>query len=109
GLVICSARTFTRDYDETVQYWGEQGVPVWGTIPERVAIASGPDRSLSPDGIEAYRPLWRRVVRATRGEWRAGAGGARAGARLISKCGRSRRRSAPRSSASTRESRSTPT
>jgi len=67
GLVICSARTFTRDYDETVQYWGEQGVPLWGTIPERVAIASGPDRGLSPDGIEAYRPLWRRVQRATRG------------------------------------------
>jgi chromosome partitioning protein len=67
GLVICSARTFTRDYDETVRYWGEQGVPVWATIPERVAIASGPDRPLSPDGIEAYRPLWRRAVRATRG------------------------------------------
>jgi len=67
GLVICSARTFTRDYDETVHYWGEQGVPVWGTIPERVAIASGPDRGLSPDGMEAYRPLWRRVVRTARG------------------------------------------
>ena len=67
GLVICSARTFTRDYDETVQYWTDQGAPLWGTIPERVAIASGPDRSLSPDGIEAYRPLWRRVVRASRG------------------------------------------
>ena len=67
GLVICSARTFTRDYDETLQYWNEQGAPVWGTIPERVAIASGPDRPLSPDGIEAYRPLWRRAVRATRG------------------------------------------
>jgi chromosome partitioning protein len=67
GLVICSARTFTRDYDETVQYWAEQGVPLWGTIPERVAIASGPDRPLSVDGMEAYRPLWRRVVRATKG------------------------------------------
>jgi chromosome partitioning protein len=67
GLAICSARTFTRDYDETVQYWSEQGVPLWGTIPERVAIASGPDRPLSPDGMEAYRPLWRRTVRATRG------------------------------------------
>jgi chromosome partitioning protein len=66
GLAICSARTFTRDYDETVQYWGEQGVAVWATIPERVAIASGPDRPLSPDGIESYRPLWRRVVRANR-------------------------------------------
>jgi chromosome partitioning protein len=67
GLVICSARTFTRDYDETVQYWGEQGVQLWGTVPERVAIASGPDRGLSADGIEAYRPLWRRVQRAARG------------------------------------------
>ena len=67
GLAICSARTFTRDYDETVQYWSDQGVPLWGTIPERVAIASGPDRPLSPDGTEAYRPLWRRAVRATRG------------------------------------------
>jgi len=67
GLVICSARTFTRDYDETVNYWGEQGVPLWGTIPERVAIASGPDRPLSVDGMETYRPLWRRVQRATRG------------------------------------------
>jgi chromosome partitioning protein len=67
GLVICSARTFTRDYDETVQYWDQHGVPLWGTIPERVAIASGPDRPLSPDGMEAYRPLWRRAVRATRG------------------------------------------
>ena len=67
GLAICSARTFTRDYDETVQYWGEQTVPLWGTIPERVAIASGPDRPLSPDGIESYRSLWRRAHRATRG------------------------------------------
>ena len=67
GLVICSARTFTRDYDETVQYWNEQGVSLWGTIPERVAIASGPDRPLSPDGMEAYRPRWRRTMRATRG------------------------------------------
>jgi chromosome partitioning protein len=63
GLVICSARTFTRDYTETVQYWVDQGVEVWGTIPERVAIASGPDHALSPDGLEAYRPLWRKVTR----------------------------------------------
>lgn len=66
GLVICSARTFTRDYDETVQYWGELNVPIWGTIPERVAIAAGPDRPLSADGLDAYRPLWRRVVREAR-------------------------------------------
>jgi chromosome partitioning protein len=63
GLVICSARTFTRDYTETVQYWIDNGVEVWGTIPERVSIASGPDQALSADGIEAYRPLWRKVTR----------------------------------------------
>ncbi|MBM3659011.1 MAG: ParA family protein [Actinobacteria bacterium] len=63
GLVICSARTFTRDYTETVQYWIDSGVEVWGTIPERVSIASGPDRPLSADGLETYRPLWRKVTR----------------------------------------------
>lgn len=63
GLVICSARTFTRDYTETVQYWVDNGVEVWGTIPERVSIASGPDQTLSADGLEAYRPLWRKVTR----------------------------------------------
>ncbi len=63
GLVICSARTFTRDYTETVQYWVDNGVEVWGTIPERVSIASGPDMMLSSDGLEAYRPLWRKVTR----------------------------------------------
>lgn len=67
GLVICSARTYTRDYQDALVSWAEAGVPVWGTIPERVAIASGPDRPLSPDGMEAYRPLWRRAQRATRG------------------------------------------
>ena len=36
GLVIASARTFTRDYQETVAMWTEAGVPVWGTVPERV-------------------------------------------------------------------------
>ncbi|MFA5885515.1 MAG: AAA family ATPase [Acidimicrobiia bacterium] len=63
GLVICSARTFTRDYTETVQYWIDSGVEVWGTIPERVSIASGPDQTLSADGLEAYRPLWRKITR----------------------------------------------
>jgi chromosome partitioning protein len=64
GLVICSARTFTRDYDETVAYWEEQGVPIWATIPERVSIAGGPDRRLAQDGIDAYGALWRRLQRA---------------------------------------------
>ncbi|HYZ97893.1 MAG TPA: ParA family protein [Acidimicrobiales bacterium] len=64
GLVVCSARTFTRDYQDTVTDWGEEGVRVWGTVPERVAIAAGPDRWLAFDGIEAYRGVWRRVQRA---------------------------------------------
>ncbi|MFO1538010.1 MAG: AAA family ATPase [Actinomycetota bacterium] len=63
GLAICSARTFTRDYAETVQYWADHRVEVWGTIPERVSVAAGPDRFLSEDGLDAYRPLWRTVLR----------------------------------------------
>lgn len=67
GIAICSARTFTRDYTETAQYWIDNGVEIWATIPERVAIASGPDRVLSNDGIEAYRPLWRKITRKALG------------------------------------------
>ena len=66
GLVICSARTFTRDYHEALASWAEAGVPVWGTVPERVAIAAGPVGWLSFDGIDAYRNTWRRVLRAAR-------------------------------------------
>jgi chromosome partitioning protein len=67
GLVICSARTYTRDYQEVVAAWREADVPVWGTVPERVAIAAGPDEPLSLDGLEAYRSVWRRAQRAVRG------------------------------------------
>jgi chromosome partitioning protein len=63
GIAICSARTYTRDYTETAQYWIDNGVEIWATIPERVAIASGPDRMLAIDGLEAYRPLWRKITR----------------------------------------------
>jgi chromosome partitioning protein len=66
GLVICSARTYTRDYQDLVSMWRQEGVPIWGTVPERVAIASGPEASLSYDGLEAYRGVWRRAVRAHR-------------------------------------------
>jgi chromosome partitioning protein len=66
GLVISSARTYTRDHAETVDWWAEQGVAVWGSIPERVSIASGPEQELSEDGLEAYRGVWRRVQRASR-------------------------------------------
>ena len=66
GLVICSARTFTRDYQETLVTWAEAGVPVWGTIPERVAIAAGPTAWLAADGLDAYRGVWRRALRSMR-------------------------------------------
>jgi chromosome partitioning protein len=66
GLVICSARTFTRDYQEVVIGWRQADVPVWGTVPERVAIAAGPEGRLAFDGLESYRGLWRRAMRAYR-------------------------------------------
>ena len=66
GLVICSARTYTRDYQDVVAAWTEANVPVWGSVPERVTIATGPEASLSSDGIEAYRSVWRRALRAVR-------------------------------------------
>jgi chromosome partitioning protein len=66
GLVICSARTYTRDYQDLLVGWRQAGVSVWGTVPERVAIASGPDAPLSYDGLEAYRAVWRRALRAQR-------------------------------------------
>jgi chromosome partitioning protein len=66
GLVICSARTYTRDYHEAVATWDDEDVPVWGTVPERVAIAAGPDGWLASDGLDAYGEIWRMVRRATR-------------------------------------------
>lgn len=66
GLVICSARTYTRDYQDVVDEWTEAEVPIWGTVPERVAIAAGPETWLSEDGLEAYRGVWRRAQRAAR-------------------------------------------
>ena len=66
GLVICSARTYTRDYQEMVDAWAEANVAVWGSVSERVAIASGPQSLLSVDGLDAYRNVWRRIRRETR-------------------------------------------
>ena len=66
GLVICSARTYTRDYQDVVAAWTEAGIAVWGSVPERVTIATGPEGTLSADGIDAYRSVWRRALRAVR-------------------------------------------
>ena len=66
GLVICSARTYTRDYQEMEAAWRDANVDVWGSVPERVAIAAGPQTWLAPDGLDAYQSVWRRVRRETR-------------------------------------------
>ena len=64
GLAITSARLITRDYQGALEQWSEAGVPVWGTVPERVAIASGPTGWLSLDGLDAYKAVWRKASRA---------------------------------------------
>ncbi len=66
GLVICSARSYTRDYQDMVAAWKEANVEVWGTVAERVAIASGPQTSLAPDGLDSYRAVWRKAQRDAR-------------------------------------------
>jgi hypothetical protein len=37
---------------------------VWASVPERVAIASGPSGWLSLDGLEAYKAVWKKASRA---------------------------------------------
>ncbi|MET0354332.1 MAG: hypothetical protein ABW038_10245 [Plantibacter flavus] len=49
-----------------VAAWSEANVPIWGSVSERVAIASGPQALLSVDGLDAYRNVWRRIRRETR-------------------------------------------
>lgn len=55
GLVIVAARQNTRDFRDTRDGWQDAGVEVWGTVPERVGIAAGPNERLLPDGLTAYR------------------------------------------------------
>jgi chromosome partitioning protein len=66
GLVVCSARTYTRDYHEALATWEDEEAPVWGTVPERVSIAQGPDGWLAADGLDAYGEVWRQIQRAIR-------------------------------------------
>lgn len=66
GVVVSSARPWTRDFRETLELWAEERVPVWGIVPERVAIAAGPEALLHYDGIEAATAIWHRVTRAHR-------------------------------------------
>ena len=64
GLVICSARTYTLDYQEAVATWTAAAVPLWGSVPERVSIAGRAGERAVGDGLDAYRGVWRRAVRA---------------------------------------------
>ena len=66
GLVVCSARTYTRDYHEAIANWEDEEAPVWGSIPERVAIAQGPDGWLSADGLDAYGEIWKTIQKAVK-------------------------------------------
>jgi chromosome partitioning protein len=66
GVVICSARLGTNDLAATVAWWEELDVPVWGIIPERVNIASGPAGRLSPEGLEIYGKVLKKVLTKVR-------------------------------------------
>ena len=63
GVVICAARFGTNDLDETIAWWKGEGVPIWGVVPERVAIATGPEARLYRQGLEEYDAVLRRAVR----------------------------------------------
>jgi chromosome partitioning protein len=63
GVVICSARLGTNDLEETIAWWKTEKVPVWGVIPERVGIASGPESRLYREGLDEYDKVLRRALR----------------------------------------------
>lgn len=63
GVVVCAARLGTNDLAQTVSWWESERIPIWGIIPERVAIASGPEARLSREGIESYGGVLRRAAR----------------------------------------------
>ena len=62
GVVICSARLGTNDLDATIDWWTELNVPVWGIVPERVSIASGPASALSNEGFDHYAKVFKKVT-----------------------------------------------
>jgi chromosome partitioning protein len=66
GVVICSARLGTNDLEETIAWWQSEKVPVWGVVPERVGVASGPEARLYREGLEAYDGVLKRALRVGR-------------------------------------------
>src|SRR5664280_2962089 len=63
GVVICAARLGTNDLVETIEWWTAERVPIWGVIPERVGIASGPESKLYREGLDAYDTVLRKALR----------------------------------------------
>ena len=63
GVVVTAARLGTNDLDETVAWWKQEGVPVWGVVPERVAIAAGPEARLYREGLAEYDAVLRKALR----------------------------------------------
>jgi chromosome partitioning protein len=66
GVVLCAARLGTNDLNETIAWWRAQRLPIWGVIPERVAIAAGPEARLYRDGLQGYERVLRRALRHRR-------------------------------------------
>jgi chromosome partitioning protein len=62
GVVICSARLGTNDLEATVAWWTELKIPVWGIVPERVAIAAGPAAGLAAEGFEHYTKVLKKAM-----------------------------------------------
>jgi chromosome partitioning protein len=63
GLVICAARLGTNDLDEAIAWWRDAKVPIWGVVPERVGIASGPEARLYREGLDLYSSVLKKAVR----------------------------------------------
>jgi chromosome partitioning protein len=63
GIVVASARLGTNDLEETIAWWRKEGVPVWGVVPERVAIAAGPEARLSREGLEIYGDVLKQALK----------------------------------------------
>ena len=66
GVVICAARQGTNDLDAAIAWWKDQKVQVWGVVPERVGIASGPEARLSREGLQSYEAVLARALRGWR-------------------------------------------
>ncbi|HUY29450.1 MAG TPA: ParA family protein [Acidimicrobiales bacterium] len=66
GIVICAARTGTRDLEDTIASWEDEGEAIWGVVPERVAIASGAGAPLSIVGLVHYENVLIRALERPR-------------------------------------------